>query len=787
MKSFKRAMSKNIIIFIVLGLILFVSFVVYVLINTHLLKEKEEIIRDEARIRDLKMFKPSLELYFKENGRFIIETSGGRCIENWDEFATLLRPYLEIEEIPKDPFWPDQCYWYISSSDGSKFKILAKMETESDIAQKDWGEFPDFFEVFSNTPGSANLEYNPLWLGGDIPSKSLFSKREKVFIENSSAMDLVNVQVKINVFWKEGMNDDFSNLIFTDDKQNPLPFYVFDSDVALKQSAMFWIKHNLSSDDRNNYIYIYYGNKDFNMKSYEKYSFDDVFTQSMLDLPKGVPGEILEDKTLIGEWLFNEGESFKVGATASRGAGEGALVKSEGIEGQFQDSAISFDGQSNYLEISSRPELNLENINEVSFSFWMLPTKLKKESALIWKKYLQDRRWKGWGIGLRDQKLLFTLATKDKGVFELFSNSNISPLKWYFIVATFNKKTGEATIFINGKKDISQKIQGELTSNDLPLRIAYGKSGDYFAGIIDEIRMHKRILSPEEVRNYKNGRIPFKEKDLVFLHHFDEGSGEIAMDDGPSQKYHAELIGFTNTNFYAADEGKDIFGWTRQGAPVWQEADFTAPLGQTLGTFQKNSSALAFVSPNSQVFFEKPSFSPEKNSFTLEVSIFPIYYPNSNNVIFEKDGQKKGEKFSLGITNKGSVYFVSDDGYKNKIEIYSSSSLKPEQWYHIALVGQGSTRENLGYLRMYINSNLVAQKILEEGFSFSRSNYGGKDLSFGADVSGENNFYGIIDNIRFFERVLLEDEIRDHYNFLLPICDSEGKCFRPEGAVRTEI
>ncbi len=787
MDFFKKAMSKNIVILIVLVVFLLVSFIIYILINSNILKEKEQTIRDESRIRDLKMFKPALELYFKENGRFIIETSGGRCIENWDEFATLLRPYLEIEEIPKDPLWPEQCYWYISSSDGSKFKILAKMETKSDISEKDWGEFPDFFEIFSNTPGSASLEYNPKWLGGDLPSKSLFPKREKVFIDNQSAMDLVNVQVKINVFWKQGMNDDFSNLVFTNSNQDLLPFYVFDSDIVLKQKATFWTKHNLSSDNKNNYIYIYYGNKDFNIKDYDKYSFDDVFAKSMLDLPQGVPGEILTDETLNSELLFDEGENYKVSATLPHGSENEDIVADERKEGRFQDSAILFDGQNNYLEISSSSELNLGNIDEVSFSFWMMPTKLKQESALVWKLYPRENTWNGWGIGIRNQKLLFTISTKDNGVFQLFSNTDISPLKWTFVAVTYDKKTGDATIFVNGEKDAFQKMEGELTSNDLPLRIAYGKSGDYFAGVIDEVRMYKRILSPEEVKNYKNGRIPFKEDSLVFFHHFNEGKGEIAMDDGPNQKYHAQLIGFNNTNFYAADEDENTFGWTRQGVPIWQDSNFTTPADQTLKTFQRDSSALAFISPNSQVLFPNMTFNLKEDVFSLEVSIFPIYYPNFKNVILENSNEKGDGKFSLGITDKGNIYFISDDGKENKLEVYSTISLNPNEWSQIVVVGAQSSHDNLGYLRMYVNSNLVFQKILDKEFSFFESSYDDKYLSFGADIFGENNFYGIIDNIRFFDRVLLEDEIRDHYNFLVPICDKEGRCFRLEGTVRTEI
>ena len=77
MDFFKKAISKNIVILIVLIVFLLVSFIIYILINSNILKEKEQTIRDESRIRDLKMFKPALELYFKENGRFIIETSGG--------------------------------------------------------------------------------------------------------------------------------------------------------------------------------------------------------------------------------------------------------------------------------------------------------------------------------------------------------------------------------------------------------------------------------------------------------------------------------------------------------------------------------------------------------------------------------------------------------------------------------------------------------------------------------------------------------------------------------------
>lgn len=71
---------------------------------------------------------------------------------------------------------------------------------------------------------------------------------------------------------------------------------------------------------------------------------------------------------------------------------------------------------------------------------------------------------------------------------------------WYHVVVTFDDESDTAQLYVNGSLDDTVAISGTVTPNDYPLGI--GEDGFYsddFAGIIDEVRIHDRVLDSEEV------------------------------------------------------------------------------------------------------------------------------------------------------------------------------------------------------------------------------------------------------------------------------------------------
>jgi len=94
--------------------------------------------RDQKRNRDLQAVKQSLEIYRNNYGdyprpdsdyfKFVCEDEDS-CQNNIRAFFSNSDRYLE--EMPKDPLYPDQYYFYIYNSDEHSFNICARKEGTS--------------------------------------------------------------------------------------------------------------------------------------------------------------------------------------------------------------------------------------------------------------------------------------------------------------------------------------------------------------------------------------------------------------------------------------------------------------------------------------------------------------------------------------------------------------------------------------------------------------------------------------------------------------------------------
>ena len=74
---------------------------------------------------------------------------------------------------------------------------------------------------------------------------------------------------------------------------------------------------------------------------------------------------------------------------------------------------------------------------------------------------------------------------------------------WTHMAATYDGST--VRLFINGVQVASAAFSGSITSSTNPLRIG-GNSiwGEYFQGMIDEVRIYNRALSQPEIQTDMN-------------------------------------------------------------------------------------------------------------------------------------------------------------------------------------------------------------------------------------------------------------------------------------------
>ena len=173
---------------------------------------------------------------------------------------------------------------------------------------------------------------------------------------------------------------------------------------------------------------------------------------------------------------------------------------------------------------------------------------------------------KGYGIGINKDGYLELVVGNGKEVDYLYSELPLVKKVWYFVGATFNYKTGEATLYQEGVVNRYNSLLGKVVPYDYrshtkttfrfkqvndpqtPFIIAgaiddheiRGKfvSGTY-AGKIDRHGVCNKVLSKEELDKICSGEIPDKNSLVAYWDttegHTENGIGNDVIDTGPNK------------------------------------------------------------------------------------------------------------------------------------------------------------------------------------------------------------------------------------------------------------
>jgi hypothetical protein len=197
---------------------------------------------------------------------------------------------------------------------------------------------------------------------------------------------------------------------------------------------------------------------------------------------------------LVGAWGFDE----PTGATAVDGSGRG---NNGTINGPVRSSAgkfggaLSFDGVNDLVTIPDADTLDLTT--GMTMEAWIRPsavgsawrTVMLKEQpgSLIYSLYAGD----GTGRAATD---VFTNA--DKG---LSGGSALATDTWTHLAATYDG--ANLRLYVNGVQAASKAVTGSIRASTGVLRIGGNNIwGEWFAGLIDEVRLYNKALTATEIQ-----------------------------------------------------------------------------------------------------------------------------------------------------------------------------------------------------------------------------------------------------------------------------------------------
>jgi chitodextrinase len=276
---------------------------------------------------------------------------------------------------------------------------------------------------------------------------------------------------------------------------------------------------------------------------------------------------------LVGAWGFSEG----IGGTTADASGKGNVGTITGATWSTQGrygNALSFNGAGNVVRVASAASLNLAGA--MTLSAWIRPA----ASQTGWRTIVQ-----------READAYFLTSSSDAGALRpagggTFGSSvnyvtgpTASPLNaWTHVALTYDG--ANLRLFVNGAQVATRATTGAIQTVANPLWIGGNTPyGEYYQGLIDEVRVYSRALAAAEIQTDMNTPIAPSVPDNTPP---SAPSGLNTVAAGSSQ---------VNLSWTAATDEVGVAGYRVercQGATCTSFAEVGAPAGTTF-----NDTALA--------------------------------------------------------------------------------------------------------------------------------------------------------------------------------------------------
>jgi hypothetical protein len=205
---------------------------------------------------------------------------------------------------------------------------------------------------------------------------------------------------------------------------------------------------------------------------------------------------------LVLAYSFDQGSGTTVPDSSGKG-NTGTLTSTTWSSAGKYGGALSFNGSSSWVTAADNATLDLSN--GMTLEGWVNPT----ATGTVWRTVLIKQNTNALVYSLyantdtqRPSGHVFTSTE-----FDTRGTAAVPLNTWTFLSASYDGAT--LRFYVNGTQVSSKAVTGSMPNSTGVLRIG-GNSvwGEYFAGLIDNVRVYNRALSVAEITTDMNTRVP---------------------------------------------------------------------------------------------------------------------------------------------------------------------------------------------------------------------------------------------------------------------------------------
>ena len=400
-------------------------------------------------------------------------------------------------------------------------------------------------------------------------------------------------------------------------------------------------------------------------------------------------------------------------------------------------NGLHFDGIDDYVNAGNSTSLNFTTA--MTAGAWIKTT--DSNANIISKGYDFKEQFNFYISG--GQLVVYGSHDGSAWDWAITGPTGVNDGKWHYCLFTFDQNVG-MKMYVDGKLVGQSLVTGTLKSAPtIPIGIGYIAAGGnaypgyQFAGIIDEVRLYNRALSPKEISDlysWAPGPVGWwKMDDKV------SGNSQIIIDSSGYGNNGTTYWGGNASGMNCKIIGKYGGGCLFDGVDDYIDVDDGG-----------NASLLNIT-----------------GAITIEAWIKPQVVGGVDMDIVANDYQSSYAGYEFVVDDSTKLMFRTDvqGGSPNFFYQLSASSVTASVWQHVAAVYDGAN------ITFYING--VADPPIAASGSLFKSAYG--PVYIGKYISAYNPFNGSLDDVRIYNYARNSKQILQDMSAGSPVGGNAGK------------